>query len=70
MENVDIKILSEGGMFSKAKVLITMAEAEKAVEKVEEKVEVTEEVVEEVVEEATTEEVETEDTSEEIKYGN
>ena len=47
MENVDIKILSEGGMFSKAKVLITMAEAEKAVEKVEEKIEVTEEVVEE-----------------------
>ena len=45
MENVDIKIVSEGGMFSKAKVLITMAEAEKA-----EKVEKTEEKVEEVVE--------------------
>jgi spoIIIJ-associated protein len=58
MENVDIKILSEGGMFSKAKVLITMAEAEKAVEKTEEKVEVTEEVVEET----TTEEVETEES--------
>ena len=44
MENVDIKILNEGGMFAKAKVLITMAEAEKAV-----KEEVKEEIKEEVV---------------------
>lgn len=33
MENVDIKILSEGGLFSKAKVLITMSEPEKKEEK-------------------------------------
>ena len=68
MENVDIKILSEGGLFSKAKVLITMSEPEKKEEKkepakaekkekkakVETKVEKVEEapIVEEKVEEA------------------
>lgn len=61
MENVDIKIVSEGGMFSKAKVLITMAEAEK-VEKKEEKVE---EVVETTVEVEETVEVEAEEVEDE-----
>ena len=65
MENVDIKILNEGGMFSKAKVLITMAEAEK-VEKKEEKVEEvveTEEVEETVEVETAAKEVEAEEVA-------
>ena len=63
MENVDIQILNEGGLFAKAKVLITLNEEETEV-----KAEVKEEpVVEEVTEEATeevteaTEETETEE---------
>lgn len=51
MENVDIKVLSEGGLFSKAKVLITLSEEEskeKSTKKVEEpKVEKVEEKIEE-----------------------
>lgn len=46
MENVDIKILNEGGLLKKAKVLITLSEEEKTT-----KVEKVEEVVEEQTEE-------------------
>lgn len=67
MENVDIKIISEGGLFSKAKVLITLTEEEKENTKttdtvVEEKVEEVAEVVEETVE--TTEQPKVEETIE------
>ena len=77
MENVDIKILNEGGMFSKAKVLITMTEEEKTVktetaevvEPVETKVESVEsveavETVENTVETETVDEEDEEETTE------
>ena len=47
MENVDIKILNEGGLLKKAKVLITLSEEETTKK---EKVEVKEEIIEEETE--------------------
>lgn len=71
MENVDIKILSEGGLFSKAKVLITLSDTEKtatkaetAEEKIEKIEEINVEAVEEVVADVIENEVAVEDTDE------
>lgn len=51
MENVDIKVINEGGLFSKAKVLITLSEEESKEKNTKEIEEPKEEKVEEKVEE-------------------
>ncbi|MCQ2564352.1 MAG: KH domain-containing protein [Clostridia bacterium] len=63
-EDVEVKVLEQGGLFKKAKVVLTWGE--KPVEAKEEKVEeVTEPAVEEVVEETATETVEAEEPKKE-----
>lgn len=56
MENVDIKVLSEGGLFSKAKVLITLSEEESKEKSTKEVEEPKHEKVEEKIEETKSQE--------------